>query len=343
MSEQLQEGLGARFAAARIKKNLSLDDVADQLKLAVSYIKAIEEDNYEPLPVPVFVRGYLKNYAALVELPEAEVIAQYEIQQPVTNYKLTPKDTIKQQVSIADFPLKMITYLLAALMLVLLIVWWLGRSDDSGWVEPGETAEVLGEEAPQVEPVEPQLAVSGEENFVEQEKPVASDSDKESIPENVPVDEVLVENAATTSVSESQSESLEPADITVGDESSVEEIPGTVTEPKKAIIAEPEKKITKESAANDDVIGDTVNLTLNFSSDCWVEVRQKDGKGLFVDLGRKGYEANLVGQAPIRVLLGNSSVATVSVNNKPIDFAPFTQKLIARFVVMPDGSLQSDR
>ncbi len=64
---------GAALAAAREALNLSVAEVARQLKLSVSQIEALEAGAYEKLPGPVFVRGFIRNYARLLRLdPEAD-------------------------------------------------------------------------------------------------------------------------------------------------------------------------------------------------------------------------------------------------------------------------------
>lgn len=63
---------GVALGAARRAQNLSIDDVARQLRLSVSQVKAIEADAYEHLPGPVFVRGFIRNYARLLRMdPDA--------------------------------------------------------------------------------------------------------------------------------------------------------------------------------------------------------------------------------------------------------------------------------
>jgi cytoskeleton protein RodZ len=61
-------GVGAQLAAAREARHLSVADVARQLKLSPWQVEALEADQYERLPGPVFVRGFIRNYARFVEL-----------------------------------------------------------------------------------------------------------------------------------------------------------------------------------------------------------------------------------------------------------------------------------
>ncbi|MFZ1625921.1 MAG: helix-turn-helix domain-containing protein, partial [Gammaproteobacteria bacterium] len=52
--------LGARLRSARKARAISLEQVGQLLHLEQSMLRAIEEDRYEALGAPVFVRGYLK-------------------------------------------------------------------------------------------------------------------------------------------------------------------------------------------------------------------------------------------------------------------------------------------
>lgn len=61
-------GPGAALAAARTAQNLSVADVARQLKLSASQVNALEAGQFERLPGPVFVRGFVRNYARLLRL-----------------------------------------------------------------------------------------------------------------------------------------------------------------------------------------------------------------------------------------------------------------------------------
>jgi cytoskeleton protein RodZ len=65
---------GARLALARQARGLSPADVARQLKLSVWQVEALEDGRYRQLPGPVFVRGFIRNYARLVELDPEELL-----------------------------------------------------------------------------------------------------------------------------------------------------------------------------------------------------------------------------------------------------------------------------
>ena len=65
--------VGAKLAAARQALDLSVADVARQIKLSVPQVEALEADDLSRLPKsPVIVKGFLRNYAKLVQLdPDA--------------------------------------------------------------------------------------------------------------------------------------------------------------------------------------------------------------------------------------------------------------------------------
>lgn len=69
-----ERGPGAVLAAARAAQNLTLADVARQLKLSVHQVAALEADEFERLPGPVFVRGFVRNYARLLKMDPDRIL-----------------------------------------------------------------------------------------------------------------------------------------------------------------------------------------------------------------------------------------------------------------------------
>ncbi len=67
---------GARLREAREAAGMTIDAVAQQLKLAPRQVKALEDDDFAQLPGRTFIRGFMRNYARLVRLdPEALLAA----------------------------------------------------------------------------------------------------------------------------------------------------------------------------------------------------------------------------------------------------------------------------
>ncbi|MEO6929177.1 MAG: RodZ domain-containing protein [Casimicrobiaceae bacterium] len=68
-------GAGAMLAHARDEAALSVDTVAAQLKLAPRQVRALESDDFAALPGRTFVRGFVRNYARLLGIDAAKVLA----------------------------------------------------------------------------------------------------------------------------------------------------------------------------------------------------------------------------------------------------------------------------
>src|SRR5688500_9175419 len=61
-------GCGARLRKAREAAGLRLEDVAAQLKMPVRVVESLENEDWDRLGAPVFVRGQLRSYSRLVGL-----------------------------------------------------------------------------------------------------------------------------------------------------------------------------------------------------------------------------------------------------------------------------------
>jgi cytoskeleton protein RodZ len=66
---------GAWLRRCREEAGMSIDAVAQQLKLAPRQVKALEDGNFAELPGRTFVRGFVRNYARLLKLDPAAVVA----------------------------------------------------------------------------------------------------------------------------------------------------------------------------------------------------------------------------------------------------------------------------
>ena len=61
--------IGLRFRNTREKQRLSLEAVAQQVKLPVAILDAIEREDWPRLGAPIFVRSYVGSYARFLGLP----------------------------------------------------------------------------------------------------------------------------------------------------------------------------------------------------------------------------------------------------------------------------------
>jgi len=68
---------GAALKKIRESRGISLREVATQSKIGVRFLEYIEEDRVPYLPAPVYLRGFLQEYARIVGLEPAKVVAAY--------------------------------------------------------------------------------------------------------------------------------------------------------------------------------------------------------------------------------------------------------------------------
>ncbi len=70
--------LGEILRQAREDKGLSLAQVEEAIKIRCTYLQALEEGDFERLPAPVYLRGFLKNYAQFLGLDVEQMLSLYE-------------------------------------------------------------------------------------------------------------------------------------------------------------------------------------------------------------------------------------------------------------------------
>ncbi len=73
---------GQALAAQREAMGWSVEQVADQLKLAVRQVVALEAGDYASLPSPAVTRGFVRAYAKLMKMDPAPLVAQIEMESP---------------------------------------------------------------------------------------------------------------------------------------------------------------------------------------------------------------------------------------------------------------------
>lgn len=68
---------GERLAAARRAQQITVLEIAKELHLDESKVRALERNDFDVLGAPVFAKGHLRKYAQLVAVDEADVMLDY--------------------------------------------------------------------------------------------------------------------------------------------------------------------------------------------------------------------------------------------------------------------------
>jgi cytoskeleton protein RodZ len=88
---------GQRLKQAREKLGLSRAEVAERLFLNAGFVAHLEDDEFDQLPGPTFVKGYIKSYSRILNLSPEPLIALYKEQRPDQEFveyrdKIPPAD-----------------------------------------------------------------------------------------------------------------------------------------------------------------------------------------------------------------------------------------------------------
>ena len=74
-------------------------------------------------------------------------------------------------------------------------------------------------------------------------------------------------------------------------------------------------------------------LTMKFKADCWIQVKDTNGKTLVSGTHKPGQDVELTGKAPFKVILGAPEGVTMTFASEPVDLSGYTSGKVARFTL----------
>ena len=118
--ESEQHTVGSILCRCRQFSNISLEEAAEATKIGKTYLRALEEDRFEDLPSPAYLKGFLRTYASYLGLQSEELI-QLAGHQEATLSNEPVKTEQARQIAVG-FNVNWQRLLLPAALLVALIV-----------------------------------------------------------------------------------------------------------------------------------------------------------------------------------------------------------------------------
>ena len=288
---------GERLRRAREEKGLSQEEACKHLRLSTSYMRALEQDDYDRLPEAPFIKGYLRNYARFLGLPAEELARQF--QQRVDEMRQDERE--REQAALDDAPSNREWRLpaLAVLAVVLLVAvgWWLWPRDELSAPDPAVDDGGRG----------------GEEAF---DSPAPPEAPEPAMPEtNQPSDPVRDSLQPPSERGGDGQQGAEPPSNQSNDGSSGGE-PASRPELAEQTPQSQASQTELAAAPGEDGID---SLTLEFSRVCWIKVVDATGATLTQGQQNAGGSVNLDGEAPFRVTLGDAAaVSAVRVNGSAV-------------------------
>ncbi|NRD73292.1 DUF4115 domain-containing protein [Shewanella sp. VB17] len=135
LSTSEQVTIGSLLKSARKKQGASVGDIAGELHLRPCIVENIEADNFADIASAIYVKGYVKNYARIVQADLEKIKACLDIQLPKACAPEMQSFSRKTTRQARDGRLMFVTYLIALILLALLILWWVQKSDTQASVD----------------------------------------------------------------------------------------------------------------------------------------------------------------------------------------------------------------
>ncbi|MBS3957188.1 MAG: helix-turn-helix domain-containing protein [Clostridiales bacterium] len=126
----MAETLGRTLGEARRKLGMALTDAESKTFIRAKLLAALEAGEYEALPDPAYVRGYIQNYAKLLGLDPKPLLALYEREtsSSTRQHLVLPEPVVRPRSHINTIPPKVAVLIALMVGLVALAVWGVTRA-----------------------------------------------------------------------------------------------------------------------------------------------------------------------------------------------------------------------
>ena len=303
---------GGKLRAAREAAGLTIDAVAQQLKLAPRQVRALEDDAWERLPGRTFVRGFARNYARFVRLDPDAVLALLPaadaapaLERPALAASRRPMGEIPVERIAKRSPVR---WLIALLLLAGIAAF--------AYYEAGHVA--LQWPFPRGASMSPPAANS--EAGLTSAAPAAP-RERGTLTTTLPNPVADATSAATTEPKDARSPA--PTDGAAPPAAT----PSPAAPPLPATAAQ-----RGSSAADSEAATATAEaaLVLTFKGTSWAEVKDARGRVILQMTGGAGMTQTVSGVPPLELALGNAPEVAVTFRGQALDLAPYLRGNVAR-------------
>ena len=131
VGKRIEERPGAQLAAVRTAKGYTVEYIASKLHLRVRVVELLEADDYKNMPNTVFVKGYLRAYAKLVDLNADPLLELFN-----RNFMVERKHEkaalwqARRDTSGAERAIRWLTTLFGIVVLLAVAIWWHKSNDN---------------------------------------------------------------------------------------------------------------------------------------------------------------------------------------------------------------------
>jgi cytoskeleton protein RodZ len=292
-------GPGDRLQAERIEQGLSIEDVATRMHLSVGILEAIEENNFDDITAPIFVKGYLRAYARIVSLNEDEIIQQYLDYYSDEDPAILPTRNLAPEISTDDARVKWITYLVIIGLLALLAVWW--------WNQYQIKTDVVSLDAESADSIQQPEATS---NIAESKIDLAADAAM-SATEEIDISPLPEEEAGVSDLT-LVVKTQEVVNLEQAEQDIIEVVEQQFEVTDSEVLSEEISRMAPMGSEQIEII---------IHADTWADVKDANGHRLVYELLRAEQKLNLTGEAPFEIFFGNGHGVELIYNNEAIDIS----------------------
>mgnify|MGYP000880064856 FL=1 len=291
--------VGALLRQAREARGLKIADIAQTLKLGLRQVEALEGGDWQHLPGHTFIRGFVRNYARLVQVDAAPLMAQLDriLEKPVDNLGKQDTGPAPMPSSTSSGSARRDRQMMAlglGFVVLAAALYFLMPGDLSAWRDSAQSLidslsrKEVAEQAPAASP-----APAAEQSTTAGTEPVFPPG---STQQQVMYPQVLA-----------------PAD-------------GSAPANTGATASAPDARGATPAAT-------APQLRFLFDKDSWIEVRDRDNKVIFSQRLGAGAEQAVSGQGPLSLTIGYAPGVRLFWRGQPVDLAPHTKGDVARLVL----------
>jgi cytoskeleton protein RodZ len=288
-----EQPVGEQLRQAREARGLHVGDIAQTLKLGQRQVEALESGDWQNLPGQTFIRGFVRNYARLVQLDPSPLMGQLDrvLEKPADNLAV-------QEMRPASMPHsggavsrrdRQVVLVGAGFVALAALIYFLIPGDLGALRE--STQSLLNSLSRQEAPAQAPVA------------PVA--------------EPVFPPGATPQQVMNPQA--LAPAEMAA---------PTPAPPPASTPQPEPAASVATTTAA-----ANAPQMRFLFDKDSWLEVRDRDNKVVFSQKVPAGTEQALSGQGPLSLTIGYAPGVRLFWRGQAVDLAPHSKGDVARLVL----------
>jgi cytoskeleton protein RodZ len=124
--------IGNTLREARVRRNLTLQQVEEDTKIRVKYIQAMENEEFDVMPGSTYVKGFLRTYATYLNLDPDVILDEYRSRGLRTGEVPEPFSGVSMLGAPRSHRGRNTVVLVAVVCLVVLaVIWALGRDADT--------------------------------------------------------------------------------------------------------------------------------------------------------------------------------------------------------------------